>query len=76
MAEGGIHLCVFGCNWDFSPLLLGEEGPVRGISGSSSHGMGSCGAAPWKGSKAKDVEAFCGHRVLLERASVSEAGSS
>nr|XP_041577151.1 uncharacterized protein LOC116809334 [Taeniopygia guttata] len=61
VVEGGIHLCVLlDANRDFSPVLSGEEGPVRGISGSSSHGciarMGSGGAAPWKGSKIKVVE--------------------
>lgn len=41
-------------------MLSGEEGPVRGVSGSSSCGcvarMGSCAAAPWKGRKVKVVE--------------------
>lgn len=41
-------------------MLSGEEGPVRGISGSSSPGciawMGSCGTAPWKGRKVKVME--------------------
>lgn len=59
--EGGVHLCVLlDANWDFSPVLLGEEAPVRGISRSSSRGcvaqMGSCGAASWKGRKIKIME--------------------
>lgn len=48
MVEGRIHVCVLlDVNWDFGPVLLGEQDPVRGISGSSSHGhvawMGSSG---------------------------------
>lgn len=73
--EGGIHLCVLlDANCNFSPELLGEEGPVRGVSNSSSHGcvawMGSCGAAPWKGRKIKVVELtrlFVGTRSCWRR---------
>lgn len=83
VVEGGIHLCVLlDADWDFSPVISGEEGPVRGVSSSSSHGciawVGSCGAALWKGRKIKVVELtrhFVGTRCCW-REPVSEAGLS